>query len=102
MRIKYPAFEAAVIPEGAYLGNPPVPSQDFPTVAVQRTLLARDNASVTAVRAVTEALIERRQEMMQEIPASMTEVRLLLVQTHRPAPQTGLGPALPPGALRFY
>src|SRR6202020_134487 len=60
MRIKNPAFEAAVIPEGAYLGNPPVPSQDFPTVAVQRTLLARDNASATAVRAVTEALIERR------------------------------------------
>ncbi len=102
MRIKYPAFEAAVIPEGAYLGNPPVPSQDFPTVAVQRTLMARDNASATAVRAVTEALIERRQEMMQEIPASMTEVRLLLVQTRRPEPRSGLGPALHPGALSFY
>ncbi len=91
-----------MIPEGAYLGNPPVPSQDFPTVAVQRTLLARDNASATAVRAVTEALIERRQEMMQEIPASMTEVRLLLVQTRRPEPRSGLGPALHPGALSFY
>jgi TRAP transporter TAXI family solute receptor len=102
MRIKYPAFEAAVIPEGAYLGNPPVPSQDFPTVAVQRTLLARDNASATAVRAVTEMLIERRQEVMQEIPASMTEVRLLLVQTRRPEPRSGLGPALHPGALSFY
>jgi uncharacterized protein len=38
MRIKYPAFGAALIPEGAYLGDPPVPAQDFPTVAVQRTL----------------------------------------------------------------
>ena len=27
MRIKYPAFNAAVIPEGAYLGNPPVPNE---------------------------------------------------------------------------
>ena len=95
MKIKYPALEAALIPVGAYLGNPPVPAQDVSTVAVQRTLLARDSASAASVRAVTEALIERRQEIMQEIPATMTEVRLLLVQTRRPAPQTGLGPCAP-------
>ena len=102
MKIKYPAFEAALIPVGAYLGNPSVPAQDFPTVAVQRTLLARDDANAAAIRAVTGVLIERRQEIMQEIPASMTEIRLLLVQTHRPEPQLGLGPALHPGALSFY
>jgi uncharacterized protein len=102
MKIKHPAFEAAVIPVGAYLGNPPVPTQDIPTVAVNRTLLARDSASVAAVRAVTEVLIERRQEMLQEIPAGMTEVRLLLVQVRRPEVQAGLGPALHPGALSFY
>ena len=102
MKIKYPSFQAALIPVGAYLGNPPVPTQDFPTVAVHRTLLARDTASVTAIRAVTEVLIERRQEMMEEIPAGMTEVRLLLVQVRRPEPQAGLGPALHPGALSFY
>ncbi len=102
MKIKYPSFQAALIPVGAYLGNPPVPTQDFPTVAVHRTLLARDTASVTAIRAVTEVLIERRQEMMEEIPGGMTEVRLLLVQVRRPEPQAGLGPALHPGALSFY
>jgi uncharacterized protein len=102
MKIKYPAFEAALIPVGAYLGNPPIPSQDFPTVAVQRTLLARDDANIAAIRAITGVLIERRQEIMQEIPASMTEVRLLLVQTRRPEPQSGLGPPLHPGALSFY
>ena len=102
MKIKHPAFQAALIPVGAYLGNPPVPTQDFPTVAVHRTLLARDSASVTAIRAVTEALMERRQEMMEEIPAGLTEVRLLLVQVRRPEPQAGLGPALHPGALSFY
>jgi TRAP transporter TAXI family solute receptor len=102
MKIKYPAFQSALIPVGAYLGNPPVPTQDFPTVAVHRTLLARDSASVTAIRAVTEALMERRQEMMEEIPAGMTEVRLLLVQVRKPEPQAGLGPALHPGALSFY
>jgi uncharacterized protein len=102
MKIKHPAFEAALIPVGAYLGNPPVPAQDFPTVAVQRTLLARDSASVAAIRAVTEVLIERRQEIMEEIPVEMAEVRLLLVQVRRPQPQAGLGPALHPGALSFY
>jgi uncharacterized protein len=102
MKIKYPAFEGALIPIGAYLGNPPIPAQDFPTVAVHRTLLARDDANAAAVRAVTGVLIERRQEMMQEIPASMTEVRLLLVQTRRPDPQSAIGPVLHPGALSFY
>ncbi len=102
MKIKYPAFNAAVIPEGAYLGNPPVPGQDFPTVSIHRTLLARDNASLAAVRAVTEVLLDRRQELMQEIPANMEEVRLLLVQVHRPELQSGLSPALHPGALSFY
>ena len=102
MKIKYPAFQAALIPVGAYLGNPPIPAQDFPTVSIQRTLLARDQAGDAAIRAVTEVLIERRQEIMDEIPANMTEVRLLLVQTRRPQTQTGLGPALHPGALSFY
>ena len=102
MKIRYPAFETALIPVGAYLGNPPVPARDFRTVAVHRTLLARDSASGTSIRAITQVLIERRQEVMEEIPAGMTEVRLLLVQVRRPEPQAGLGPALHPGALSFY
>jgi uncharacterized protein len=102
MRINYPAFEPAVIPEGAYLGNPSLPARDLATVAVSRTLLARDSADARAIRAVTDVLLDRRQEMMQEIPSSMTGVRLLLAQVHRPEPQTGLGPALHPGALSFY
>jgi uncharacterized protein len=102
MKIKYPAFNAAVIPEGAYLGNPPVPERDFPTVSIHRTLLARDDASIAGVRAITEVLLDRREEMMQEIPASMAAVRLLLVQVRRPDLQSGLSPALQAGALSFY
>ncbi|MGC2399705.1 MAG: TAXI family TRAP transporter solute-binding subunit [Acidobacteriaceae bacterium] len=102
MRIRYPAFQSALIPEGAYEGDPPVPPQDSPTVAVQRTLLARDGANAAAISAVTEVLMERRQEIMREIPAGMTEVGLLVLQARRPQPQTGLGPAVHPGALAFY
>jgi len=39
---------------------------------------------------------------MQEIPAKMTEVRLLLVQVSKPASQAGLGHPLHPGAISFY
>jgi TRAP transporter TAXI family solute receptor len=102
MKIRYPAFGAATIPEGAYSGSPAVPGQDVPTVAVHRNLLARDTANQEAIRAVTEVLLTRRQEIMEQIPVSMAEVRLLLVQVRRPDPQTGLGPALHPGALAFY
>ena len=102
MKIKHPAFETAVIPEGAYLGNPPVPAENLPTVAVQRTLLARDDANEGAIRAVTAVLMERREEIMQEIPEQMTEVRLLLAQVRRPEPQAGLGPPLHAGALSYY
>jgi hypothetical protein len=79
-----------------------VPAQDIPTIAVHRTLLARDSANAAAIRAVTGTLIERRQEIMQEIPSAMTEVRLLLVQARRPESQAALGPVLHPGALSFY
>ena len=102
MKIKYPAFNPATIPEGAYLGNPPIPANDLPTVAVQRTLLASDKANADAIRAVTEILTEHKQEMMEEIPPSLPEVRLLLVQVRRPDAQAGFGPALHPGALSYY
>jgi TRAP transporter TAXI family solute receptor len=102
MKIRHPAFGAATIPEGAYSGSPAVPAQDIPTVAVHRNLLARDTANQEAIRAITETLLTRRQEIMEQVPPNLTEVRLLLVQVHRPDPQTGLGPALHPGALAFY
>lgn len=102
IKMKNPALNPALIPEGAYLGNPPVPAQDLPTVAVHRTLLAREGADQAAIRAITGVLLEQRQEIMQEIPEQMTEVRLLLAQVRRPEAQAGLGPPLHPGALSFY
>jgi uncharacterized protein len=102
MRIRYPAFASAVIPEGAYRGNPAVPAQDFPTVTVERTLLAASNANANAIREITSVLMDRRQEIMATVPPGMTEVGLLTLQARRPQPQTGLGPALHPGALSYY
>jgi len=102
MAIRQPAFEAGLIPEGAYSGSPAVPERDLPTVRVRRTLLARDDADADAIRAITGVLMERREEIMREIPAQMTEVQLLLAQVRRPAVQAGLGPPLHAGASAFY
>ena len=102
MKIEDPAFQPGVIPEGAYLGSPPVPTQDLTSIVVHRTLLARSSVNDRVVWAITEVLMERRQEVMAELPAQMTAVRLLLAQTRRPESQVGLGPALHPGASSFY
>ena len=102
MKIVHPAFEPATIPIGAYVGEPPMPSQDLPTVAVHRTLLANQKADQTAIRTITSVLFERRPEIMREIPAGMAAVRLLLSQARRPDARAELGPAIHPGAASFY
>lgn len=102
MRIRQPAFEPALIPQGAYQGEPPVPGQDLPSVAVHRTLLANAATDEGVVRIITSVLLERRQEMMAEIPASTPEVRLLLAQVRKPDQQVGLVPALHRGAASLY
>ncbi len=102
MKIHHPAFELAFIPAGAYLGEPTVPPESVPTVSIHRMLLARQGADESAVRALTAALIERRQEIMLEIPARDTAVRLLLAQTRRPDTLSGFGPGLHSGAASYY
>ena len=102
MKIKNPAFEPATVPEGAYSGDPAIPNMDLPTVSIHRTLLAGASADAEAVRTVTEVLLERRQEIMQEIPQEMKEVRLLLAQVKKPAPEAGLGPPWHAGARQYF
>ncbi len=102
MRINHPSFMPARIPAGAYLGNPPVPPMDLPSVSVHRTLLAAARVDESTVRAVTGVLIENRQEMGQEIPEASREVRLLLAQVRRPEVRDQLGPELHPGAAKYY
>jgi hypothetical protein len=99
MKIKQPAFEPALIPEGAYLGNPPVPSQDVLTVAVYRTLLARDDANAAAIRTIAAVLMEQRQEIMEAVPCTREPSAFTIRQAVLPAracrlcrPDTDSGP----------
>ncbi len=102
MKIRMPALDPSVIPEGTYSGEPAIPEDDVPTVSVQRTLLARRDASEFVVRAVTQILMERRQELAGEIPESQPEIRALLAGVRRPEAQSGLGLAIHEGAQAYY
>jgi TRAP transporter TAXI family solute receptor len=84
MRIETPAFEPAVVPQGAYLGNPPIPEADTPTVMVQRTLVTRADISNEPIRILTATLLEDRDEISRVIPEAYAEVRPLLASIHRP------------------
>jgi hypothetical protein len=102
MRIRHAALDPAVIPAGAYRGEPPVPEADLPSIAVHRMLLARETADPAAIRWVTEALITHRQAIMDELSQVEPSVRQLLAQTRRPEPGAEFCPALHEGALAFY
>lgn len=102
MKISYPAFDSAVIPAGAYLGNPAVPAADLPSISVRRTLLAASGVDDDTVAAITGTLIDKRQEIAEEIPDQTAGVRLLLAHARQPDTHAQLGPALHAGAIRYY
>jgi len=103
MRIKHPAFEPAVIPEGAYKGSPPpMPTEDLPTIAVDRTLLVSDRLNRQVVQEITATINDRRQEIAEAIPESSSEVKPLVASIDRPTATGGTGVPLHPGAIAFY
>jgi len=102
MQIKLAAFRPSLIPQGAYLGAPPIPPSDLASVGVQRTLLAHRDADDDIVRAVTAVLLEGRQELADAIPNDRAEVRALLGGVKAPDTPHGLGPAVHPGSQQYY
>ncbi len=67
MKIKQPNYKSAFIFKGTYQGNPPIPERDLPTVAVERTLLARKDAPADDIREITRVLYEHRQELDEKM-----------------------------------
>jgi hypothetical protein len=102
MKIKQPAFEAAIIPQGAYRGNYPVPNTNLPTVAVSRLLLTSDQVDANVIRKFIQAIYENRQEIANEIPLNHAEVKPLISSINRPGENSGIDIFLHPGALAFY
>ena len=102
MKIKQPAFESAIIPQGAYRGNYPVPNTNLPTVAISRLLLTNDQVDANIIRKLIQTIYENRQEIANEIPLDNAEVKPLISSISPPKENSGVDIFLHPGAAAFY
>ncbi|GAB1543314.1 hypothetical protein NUACC21_59880 [Scytonema sp. NUACC21] len=103
MKIKHPAFEDAEIPQGTYKGDPPVPDQNLPTVAVSRLLVANDTVEPGLIRDITRIILENRQAIANAVSPEHPEVKPLVANINDPRESASTGvPPLHPGALAFY
>ena len=92
-----PAMEAVELPRGALIGNPPLPAEGLPTLAVTQRLVARMQLPVSVVNDVTRLLFTSR----------MALGRCAIGQVDRGAANhtgEGLAAALPlhPGAAGYF
>jgi TRAP transporter TAXI family solute receptor len=94
MNLRRPAFTSATLPKGAYQGDPPIPTDTLPTVAVDRMLVARDDVPEDVIRTITGVLFEKRRDL-----ALRTPLAALIRQ-----PEIKLGTLLPvhQGALSYF
>lgn len=102
MKIKQPALESAIIPQGTYRGNPAMPSTNLPTVAISRLLLASDQVDARIIREITQIIYEYRQEIANEIAQKHAEIQPLVANINRPSNSGSIDISLHPGALSFY
>ncbi|MEA5577225.1 TAXI family TRAP transporter solute-binding subunit [Anabaena sp. UHCC 0451] len=102
MKIKQPALESAIIPQGAYRGNSAMPPTNLPTVAISRLLLASDQVDTRIIREITQIIYEYRQEIANEIAKEHAEVQPLVANINQPSDGSSTDITLHPGALSFY
>jgi uncharacterized protein len=103
MKIKHPAFETAIIPKGAYKGNPPVPNENLPTIAVPRLFIANGEVDTKVIREITQIIFEHKQEIIKNISSENSEVKSLVSTISKPDATNNSGiPPLHPGAISFY
>jgi uncharacterized protein len=102
MRIKHPAFEPAIVPQGAYQGNPAIPPQDLKTVAVKHLLLASRDTDDWVVKEISRILHENRQQIAAAIPAEFADLSPLVAKIERPSVTDGLNSPVHSGVTAYY
>ncbi|BAY39799.1 TRAP transporter solute receptor TAXI family protein [Nostoc sp. NIES-2111] len=103
MKILHPALESAIIPEGAYGGNLPIPETDIATVAVSRLLLASDKVDKDVIQEITQIIFENRREIANAVSPNHPEVKPLVATISQPNTTNSPGvPPIHPGAIAFY
>jgi uncharacterized protein len=102
LKIRNPAFETSMIPQGVYGGISPQPPVDIPTVGVPRTLVARRDTPQRDIYALTSVLFNDRREIADEISEANAPVRHLLADVKEASALGGLAPPVHPGANQFF
>ncbi len=102
MKIKYPSFENAIIPQGAYKGEPSVPRTNLPTIALSRLLLSSEKVDEQLLQKLTRIIYEYRQEIANAIAQEQREIKPLIADINRPIDTSSGNIPLHPGALTFY
>lgn len=95
MALKRPFLTPTTLPRGTYLGAPPIPAEDTPTVGIEQLLLARAETDPDVVKALTEILFEQRGDILLRTPLAM----------HITAPSLdagGVSLSVHEGAERYY
>lgn len=99
IRLNKAALYAGTIPRGAYGGNPHLPAQDLPSIAVPRLLIAREDAEMEGVRTLAQLLFERRTDLSKSLN---NEYRHLAGAISQPSGVEGSAIPLHPGAKAFF
>ncbi len=94
LKLRRPSLNIGEIPMGTYSGNPLLPSENLPTVSVNRILISHKNTDEEAITKITRVLYERRLELLK-----LTPLAGFISQ-----PDWGVGTFIPihEGALIFY
>lgn len=117
MKIEHPDLDTAIIPQGAYQGNPPIPARDLTTVSVNRLLLAHKDVDKNVIRTITRILYENRQDLIYDCrDASFEQSQDVECHTgdylqrripaaaliSQPNKSSGTGKPVHPGAKSYY
>ena len=94
LKLRQPSLNVGEIPMGTYHGNPLLPSENLPTVSVNRILISHKNTDEEVITKITRVLYERRLELLK-----ITPLAGFISQ-----PDWGVGTFIPihEGAMIFY
>jgi uncharacterized protein len=102
MRLKYPAFAPAIVPQGAYQGYPAIPTQDLKTVGVEHLILVDRQIDDWVVREISRILQENRQQITDAIPAEFTDLKPLVAKIDRPSITAGISVPVHNGVRAYF
>ena len=93
MALKRPFLTATTIVEGAFNGDPALPSRDIGSAALHRLLVARTDVDAAAVAELTRVLFENRLDLVLRVP---------LASAIAGPPDNGVALPAHEGARRYY